>query len=380
MTPTEIDLPPELATAVRATAAGTPPLASDLGVVRNRVRAIRRRRAAVRATLAVVVVVALGAFVPLVRARLAPSLVEGGLAGSRPIALWQNRDAPPLTDGGPSGVQVPGSDGEIAAQLRTVAGRNVVVAVHPPAGVLVTHEGPAPLPGGGLATIGFTKDGPDHAIGQKTVVVQDADGRTVSSHPYPADNATESSPMPMTGNATTLFWWSFEGMGSGHARPVLLSYDIATGKLHEMSPTIGGNDYQLPFFGMQATDSRIINWPAAGGSTCSAEVTDTAGNHVTTLRPAIAHCTDVVFALSPDNERAAALVTYRTTGTWSQRVVVLDVRTGKIQKNVPTPPQAAGVDRSKLASGIDWSNDKTLRYARGMLTGGSDPILLTIKL
>jgi hypothetical protein len=131
---------------------------------------------------------------------------------------------------------------------------------------------------------------------------------------------------------------------------------------------------------VQATDFRIINWPAAGPSNCSAEVTDTAGNRVTTLRPPIAHCTDVVFALSPDNEHAAALVTYRTAGTWSQRVVVLDVRTGRIQKNVATPPPAAGVDRSQLASGIDWSNDRTLRYARGVLTGGSDPILLTIKL
>jgi hypothetical protein len=189
--------------------------------------------------------------------------------------------------------------------------------------------------------------------------------------------------MPMTGSGTTLFWWSFRRTGET-THPVLLTYDIATGKLRELTPAVGGNGYELPYFGMQATTTRIVSWPAVSGPTCSADIADaTTGERVTTLRPAITKCTDVYFALSPDTKHIAALVTYRDAATWSQRVITIDPRTGKIQKEFSTPALAAGTDRSKLVSGIDWADGHTLRYARGVLpeTGraGPDPILLTFK-
>jgi hypothetical protein len=59
-------------------------------------------------------------------------------------------------------------------------------------------------------------------------------------------------------------------------------------------------------------------------------------------------------------------------------VLVLDAHTGKIRKEVQTPALAAGTDRSQLVSGLDWLGNKTIRYARGSLTGG-DPILLRIR-
>ena len=397
MTGTEIELPAALAAAVRTTAAYVPPSLPDVGVVRTRARRIRRRRAALRALAVVVVIGALVASYPAVRARVAPEVVDGGPVGSHPIGLWQNRDQPPLTAGGQSGDHVPGSGGEIAAQLRTVDGRNTVVAVSPRQGGLSdrTYEGPAPLPGGALATIAFTETPNRNSIGTRTVVVVDAAGRLVSSHPYPY-GSEQSAPvgagkagvqeyqpraMPMTGNATTLYWWSFlADIAARTSHPILIAYDIATGKLHYLSPAVGGNGYQLPYFGMQATDTRIISFPAVGGAPCSADIEDAAtGERVTTLRPTIAGCTDVYFALSPDNKRAAALVTYRNGSTWNQRVFVLDVGTGQVRKKFTMPALASGTDRAKLVSGIDWAGNKTIRYARGTL-GGTDPILLRLKL
>jgi hypothetical protein len=381
---TEIRLPSALEDAVRAGAANAPVLAPDVAAVYTRARRIRRRAAAVKAAVAGVVVLALGASYPLVHARLSPEVVTGGLAGGQPIGLWQNRDAPPVTAGLPSGTHVPGSDGEIAAQLRTVDGRNVVVPVSDPQPGLSggTYLGPAPLDGGGLGTIGYAPSATKKAIDIRTVVVSDAAGRTVASRPFPDRGDTMPRPMPMTGNATTLFWWSFQEKGEpGHeqSRPILNRYDIGSGKVTVLTPAVGGNGYELPYFGMQATTARIISWPAVGGQTCSADIADAGtGERVTVLRPAVKGCTDVYFALSPDNQQVAALVTDRTATTWTQRVLVLDARTGKIRKDVKTPRLAAGADRSKLVSGLDWVGNKTIRYARGSLAGG-DPILLRIR-
>jgi hypothetical protein len=320
-----------------------------------------------------------------VHARLAPEVTTGGLAGGQPIGLWQNRDAPPVTAGLPSGRHVPGSNGEIAAQLRTVNGRNVTVPVSDPQPGLSagTFLGPAPLDGGGLATIGYPSSGKKNSIGKRTVVVLDAEGRTVASRPAPDDRSeVMPRPMPMTGNATTLFWWAFEQTGKPgqeQSRPVLNRYDIRSGRLAVLTPAVGGNGYELPYFGMQATASRIISWPAVGGQACSADIEDAGtGERVSVLRPVVDDCSDVYFALSPDNQQVAALVTFRTANTWTQRVLVLDAHTGQIRKEVPTPGLAAGTDRSKLVSGLDWMGNKTIRYARGSLAGG-DPIVLRIR-
>jgi hypothetical protein len=275
---TDINLPPELESAVRASAANAAALVPDRTAVYARARKIRRRTAAVRAITAGVVALALGASFPFVHARLGPEITGGGLAGGQPIGLWQNRDAPPVTEGIPSGVHVPGSAGEIAAQLRTVDGRNVVVPVSdPPPGMSGTYLGPVPLDGGGLATIGVVATSDINSIGKMTVVVLDAAGRRVSSRPAPVIRSWMSRPMPMTGNATTLFWWAFEQTGKPgqeHVWPVLNRYDIRTGRLAELAPAVGGDGYQLPYFGMQATTARIINWPAVGGQTCSADIAD----------------------------------------------------------------------------------------------------------
>jgi hypothetical protein len=378
---TEIYLAPELEEAVRTSAANAPALAPDRAAIYVRARNIRRRAAAVKAITAGVVVLALGASYPLVHARLAPEVTVGGLAGGQPIGLWQNRDAPPLTAGGQSGQHVPGSNGEIAAQLRTVSGRNVVVAVSDPQPGLSggTFLGPAPLDGGGLATIGYAPSGKKNSIGVRTVVVLDAAGRTVASRPAP-DGGSEfmPRPMPMTGNATTLFWWAFEQTGKPgqeQTRPILNRYDIRSGRLTVLTPA----GYQLPYFGMQATAARIISWPAVGGQTCSADIADAStGERVSVLGPVINDCSDVYFALSPDNQHVAALVTYRTASTWTQRVLVLDAHTGQVRKEVQTPSLAAGTDRSKLVSGLDWMGNKTIRYVRGILADG-DPTLLRIR-
>jgi len=381
---TEIHLPPELEDAVRISAANAPALALDRTAVYTRARRIRHRRAAVKAITAGVVVLALGASYPLVHARLAPEVTTGGLAGGQPIGLWQNRDAPPVTAGLPSGRHVPGSNGEIAAQLRTVGGRNVVVPVSDPQPGLSggTYLGPAPLDGGGLATIGYAQSGNKNSIGTRTVVVLDAAGRTVASRPAPNLSEVMPRPMPMTGNATTLFWWAFQYKGKPgqeETRPILNRYDIRSGRLTMLTPAVGGNGYQLPYFGMQATASRVISWPAVDGQACSADIEDAGtGERVSVLRPVVKDCSDVYFVLSPDNQQVAALVTYRTASTWTQRVLVLDAHTGQIRKEVQTPGLAAGTDRSKLVSGLDWVGNKTIRYARGSLDGG-DPTLLRIR-
>jgi hypothetical protein len=377
---TEIHLPPELEDAVRTSAANAPAIALDSTVVHIRAQQIRRRTAAVKAIAAGVVVLALGASYPLLHARLAPE-VTGGLLGGQPIGLWQNRDAPPVTAGLPSGRHVPGSSGEIAAQLRTVGGRTVVVPVSDPQPGLSPGSlmGPAPLDGGGLATIGYAPSSRKNFTGPRTVVVLDAAGGTVALRPGP-DISGESMPrpMPMTGNATKLFWWAFQEKGR-QSHPVLNRYDIRSGHLSVLAPAVGGNGFQLPYFGMQATASRIISWPAVGGPTCSADIQDAGtGERISVLRPVVSDCSDVYFALSPDNQHVAALVTYRTASTWTQRVLVLDARTGQIQKEVPTPGLAAGTERSKLVSGLDWFGNNTIRYARGSLAGG-DPVLLRIR-
>jgi hypothetical protein len=381
---TEIHLPPELEDAVRTSAANAPAIALDRTAVYTRARKIRRRTAAVKAIAAGVVVLALGASYPLVHARLAPDVTGGGLAGGQPIGLWQNREAPPATAAVPSGEHVPGSMGEIAAQLRTIGGRNVVVPVDGSQPGLSggIYLGPAPLDGGGLATVGYAPSGDKNSIGTRTVVVLDAAGRTVASRPAPNLSEFMPRPMPMTGNATTLFWWAFQDMGTPgreQTRPVLNRYDIRSGRLTVLTPAVGGNGYQLPYFGMQATAARIISWPAVNGQTCSADIEDAGtGERVSVLRPVVNDCSDVYFALSPDNRQVAALVTYRTASTWTQRVLVLDAQTGQVRKEVQTPGLAAGTDRSKLVSGLDWVGNKVIRYARGSLAGG-DPTLLRIR-
>ena len=380
-----IELPAGVEAAVRATADRVAPLPADLAVVRARARIIRRRRTALRAVAAAGVAVALGASLPAVWARVAPDdTIVGGPVG-HPIGLWLNRDKPPVTEGLPPGNHVAGSSGEITAQLRTVAGKPTVVPVGVQPGLSdAVYMGPAPLPGGGLATIGFAQGPSKGSFGKELIVVADADGRTVSSRPYPSTGTVAPRTMPMTGSGTTLFWWSFR-QTRDTTRPVLLTYDIAGGRLRELTPAVGGNGYELPYFGMQATSTRIVSWPAVSGPTCSADIEDaTTGERLSTLRPAVTGCTDVYFALSPDDERVAALVTFRDAATWSQRVITVDAHTGRIQKEFGTPVLASGTDRTKLVSGIDWTDGKTLRYARGVLPGtgraGPDPILLTFKL
>ena len=380
----DLELPDDLEDAVRTIAAQVPALPQDLTRVRARAHVYRRRRAALRAAAAAVVVLALGAGVPVVRSLVSTDIIVGDPLGGNPIGLWQNRDHLPVTQGVPSGNHVPGSDGEIAAQLRTVNGKATVVPVGFPPGVNLIYAGPAPLPGGGLATIGNpTPKGTSSPIHLWAFVV-DAAGRTVSSKVLPRMRSTENRPMPMTGSGTTLYWWQLRLLAGTPQQSVLISYNIAAGTLRELTPgsaPTGG----LPYLGMQATDQRIVEWPAEFGRTCSADILDAGtGELITRLRPAIAGCGDVYFALSPDNKRVAALVTDRDDGTWSQRVLTIDPATGEIQKEFSMPKLAAGTDRTRLVSGIDWANGKTIRYARGVLptagTAAPAPIVLTLKL
>jgi hypothetical protein len=48
-------------------------------------------------------------------------------------------------------------------------------------------------------------------------------------------------------------------------------------------------------------------------------------------------------------------------------VISIDAVTGAIQKEFRTPRLATGTDRTRLVSGIDWTDGKTIRYARGLL-------------
>ena len=370
------DLPADLETAVRTTAAHVPELLPNLTGVRQRARTFRRRRAALRAAAAAVVVVALGAAVPALRS---PSPVDTAAARSVPIGLWLNRDTLPVTRGLPPGHHVPGSSSDIAAQLRTVDGKATVTPiVRQPGYMFGSLMGPTPLPGGGLATIAGVWANAAHTVFRYRVLVVDANGRIVASRPMPHVDADPYR--LMTGNSRSLYWWAFQTVGQT-TRPVLATYDIATGTVREK---VHGSGYEIPYFGIQATDDRIITWPAEFGRTCTADILNAAsGEPVTRIRPAIANCSDVYFALSPDNRRVAALVTYRTATTWSQRVISIDAHTGAIQKVFQTPALATGTDRTRLLSGIDWLDRKTIRYARGVLPApnqtGPDPVVLTLR-
>ncbi|MEV6847920.1 hypothetical protein [Actinoplanes sp. NPDC051411] len=386
---TEIPLPPELEDAVRTGAANAPARPFDRAEVYTRARRIRRRARAVRA-VAAGVVLALGASYPFVHARLVPEVADGGLVGGQPIGLWADRPQPPkITDYG-SAAEVPGAKGDVAGQLRTVGGRNVVVpAGDPPRGFglpLGASMGPAPIQGGGLAAVGSAPASDVSGLYDRAVVVLDPTGRAVASHRVAAkvwESTGEFAQrlMPMTGNATTLFWWAFQDMKAPHV--VLNRYDIRSGRWTVLRPAVGQKGFALPYYGMQATASRILSWPAVGGPTCSADIEDAGtGERVGVLRPVVSNCTDAYFALSPDNRKAAVLVTYRTVKDWSQRVLIMDVSTGKTLREVALPTLPAGTDRSELATGIDWLGNEWVRYARASFVPSDpahDPVMLRIR-
>jgi hypothetical protein len=361
----------DLERAVLTAAARVPAVPHDLGTVQTRIRRIKRRRTVLGAAAAVVTVTALAAAVPQLIPRT--EVIVGDLFGGPPIALWLDREAPPVTQGIASGVHVPGSSGEIAAQLRTVGGKPAIVGVAEPQSGLWegTYLGPAPLSTGGLATVGLRPGEP----GTRVVLVTDADGRPASEKPLPEMKSHASRPMPMTGNSTSLFWWHILREDGDRVRPALVTYDIGTGTLTERTPSTAVTGWEVPYFGMQATDSRIVEWPAEFGQTCSFEILDAStGERIAGFRPAVSGCDDVHYALSPDNKHVAALVTTRSGGQRTQRVVVLDARTGKTAETFDTPgPVTASL------SGLAWVGDKAIRYARGDLNSG-DPLVLTMKL
>lgn len=375
---TEIQLPPEFEDAVRSTAATAPAPTFDRADVYSRARRIRRRTAAARAIAAGVVVLAAAASYPFVHARLAPEVADGGLVGAQAIPLWADRPHPPtITNWGGAEDATIGATGEIAAQLRTVGGRNVMVRVREdqPGLPLGAFQGPVPLPGGGIAATGGSAGG-------EVVVVLDAAGRTVASRGLPhRPDLFAPRVMPLTGNSTTLFWWGFQNEKNPHV--VLNRYDIRSGQWTVLTPTVGQDGFQLPYFGIQANASQIISWPAVGGRTCSADIEDArTGERVGVLRPVVSKCTDVHFALSPDGRKAAALVSYRTVKDWSQRVLIMDVGSGRVLKEVATPGLPEGTNRSELASGIDWLGNDSVRYARASFLGSDPahtPVLLRIR-
>src|SRR5687768_8853383 len=113
---TDLELPATVRSAVHTTAAYAPPLPPDLAGVRT-----RGRRAALSVAAAAVAVLAAGAAVPALQSVTSQGdSIAGGPSGRHPIPLWQHRDELPVTEGLPPGRHVPGSSGEIAAQLRTV--------------------------------------------------------------------------------------------------------------------------------------------------------------------------------------------------------------------------------------------------------------------
>ncbi|MET0416168.1 MAG: hypothetical protein ABW022_09130 [Actinoplanes sp.] len=356
---------PDLEKAVHASVAAVPAQRPDLAGVRARARTFRRRRTALGAAAAVLAVVAV---VPMLRP--GETTIVGDPAPQRPLGLWLTTDQTVVTDGLPSGAHVPGSMGEITAQLRTVDGTRAIVPVGPQPGLGAgTFLGPAPLPDGSLATVGVPPADRMTPSGYQ-VVVTDPEGRTVVSRPLPKTDTHASRPLPMTGSTTALYWWQFRGFEA--TRPVLLTYDIAAGTLRELTPRSAPGGYQLPYTGMQATADRIVQWPAEFDRPCSAETLDArTGERVALLRPALDDCAHLYMALSPDNKRVAVL---GNSGT-GQRVTVLDAGSGAIQNEFEVPPLAAGTDRARLVSGIDWVDERTVRYARGLLpkAGQADP-------
>jgi hypothetical protein len=365
----------DLERAVLTAAARVPAVPHDLGTVQARVRRIKRRRTILAAAAAVVTVAALTAGIPQLIPRT--EVIVGDVFGGPPIALWLDRAAPPTTQGIASGVHVPGSSGEIAAQLRTVDGKPAIVGVAVPQPGLWegAYLGPAPLSTGGLGTVGFRPSERRGELGPRAVVVTDADGRPVSDKPLPEMKSHASRSMPMTGNSTALFWWHIMRDSDTGVRPVLVTYDIANGTLSERTPSTAVTGHEVPYFGMHATENRILEWPAEFGQNCSFEILDAStGERIAGFRAAVSGCDDVHFALSPDNEHVAALVTTRSGGQRTQRVVVLDARNGKTVETFETPgPVTASL------SGLAWVGDDAIRYARGDLKAG-DPLVLTMKL
>jgi hypothetical protein len=138
-----------------------------------------------------------------------------------------------------------------------------------------------------------------------------------------------------------------------------------------------------------ATAEQIAVWPADPGNNCAVDVLDAVTAEVVhRVRPAIADCSQVEFELAPDGRSLAGLVTHATTDRMTQRVVILDIASGAIRKEVevaswPIHRLAAPTD-PLLVFGVEWVDATSLVYARGAqpLAGGEGhaPTIRTIRL
>jgi hypothetical protein len=365
------DLPTELDHAVRAAAEAQPPPRHDLDGVRARARAHRRRRAVVRSGVAVTLVAALAAAVPLLQSTgkrgsatvLAP---PAAAPGEQPIYL----------DGAPALLMNTGEGeaayieqrliGGAAARFRSDGSGGTLAPVPEIPGLVGALETYA-VADGWLAGIGSS--GPEGPI--RRLIIMNEAGKVIVTRDIPLRPGA-SVPRLVAASRTTAYYQVFGDVTT------LVRLDLATGAERDLrkSPTGSG----MRGFDADATGNRLLIWPADPDRNCSADVLDaTTGKLLKELRPAIANCSRVTFKLSPDGSLVAALVTYANFDHLVQRMVVLDVATGQIRKefalvSLPIYKLAAPTDRQMVA-GIHWTGPTSLLYVRGVkpnAAGGGD--------
>jgi hypothetical protein len=359
----ELDLPAELDHAVRVAAAAQPPPRHDLDWVLAKARGHRRRRVAMRSGVAVTLVAALVAAVPI----LQPEERRGsGIALIPPAAAPADR---PIYLGGAQALLLNTSEGEAVyilggarfrggavAQFRLDGSGGTLTAV-PDIPNLVGAMEQRAVADGWLAGIGSA--GPDGAIAR--LIIVDEAGKVAVSRDIPQRPGT-SWPHLVTASRTTAFYSVDSAEGN-----TLVSVDLATGAVRDLRtrPQLVGR-----FLEGNASGNRAVIWPADSTDYCSADVLSAStGTVVAQLRPAIADCSEVSFTLSPDGRLVAALVTHAPFDRLVQRLVVLDVATGQVRKEfelarLPIYKLAAPTDRQMVAD-VYWSGPTSLVYVRG---------------
>ena len=208
------------------------------------------------------------------------------------------------------------------------------------------------------------------------LIVMDGSGRVVVDRDIPLRGRDYSGPHLLAGSHTTAIYLVL------HERTTVIAFDLATGAERDLwkAPAIGS-----PMVRADATAKQVAVWAADPGNNwdpgnnCSVDVLDAiTGEVVQQVRPAIADCAPVDerdgafnlhYKLAPDGVLLAGLVTHATSDRMIQRVVIFDIASGTIRKEVevaswPIHRLAAPTD-PPLVAGIHWIDPTSLAYVRG---------------
>ncbi len=365
------DQPSEVDRAVRAAAVAQPAPRLDISRVRSRARAHRQRRIAVPLATAVILSAAFITAVSVLR----PTGMRGGLPQQTPTpAVAFVEDTQLYLNGMPARLLTT-SEGD-AVHIEEFFNLGGVAAVFDADGTGGTLKPVPSIPGlegaletysfgdGWLAGIGASKQ-PGEPI--QRLIVMDGSGRVVVDRDIPLRGGGYSVPWLLAGSHATAI---YQVLGE---RTTLVAFDLTTGAERDLwkATAIGGWMVRA-----DATEKQVAVWAADPrnswdpGNNCSVDVLDAiTGDVVQQVRPAIADCARVDYKLAPDGVLLAGLVTQATSDRMIQRVVIFDIASGTIRKEVevaswpihrldaPTGPE--------LVAGIDWIDPTSLVYVRG---------------